>query len=259
MRITISYRDKVTIPSRGTIDTLVRLTKLRPPVSLQDVVGVTGTENKAKAFLVNASRSGIIIRGSWDTYYPVPPHAAMWSSLLMDYYRDLCRMHGALNVARIPHSFGCITASRMADYVPGIPIVAVPMEHFDDLERADVYGITATAEEFKRWSDNLGFKWPDGAFIMNVPTLPWDWTALLLGTIGQPREISAANEILSGRDVNEPMARYLNSVGLVTRREVIEKEIGVREPKHVVELRRRYAESLRQLNIMRGWRDEGPV
>ena len=71
MRITISYRDSIDLPSRGTVDTLVRLAKLRPPVSLQDVVGVTGTENKAKAFLVNASKSGIIIRGSWDTYYPV--------------------------------------------------------------------------------------------------------------------------------------------------------------------------------------------
>jgi hypothetical protein len=50
MRLTISYREQVSIPSRGTIDTLVRLTKRRPPISLQDVVEVTGTENKAKAF-----------------------------------------------------------------------------------------------------------------------------------------------------------------------------------------------------------------
>ena len=256
MRITISYRDSIDLPSRGTVDTLVRLAKLRPPVSLQDVVGVTGTENKAKAFLVNASKSGIIIRGSWDTYYPVPPHVALWSSLLMDYYRDVCRMDGALRRARIPHAFGCLTASMLADYVPGIPIVAVPMEHFSDLERAGVYGITTKEEEFRSWSDRLGFKWPDGAFIMNVPTLPWDWTALLLGAIGQPREIAAAKEILNGRHVGKAMARRLNSVGLVTRHDVIGKESGVAEPKHVVKLRGRYAESLRQLSIMRGKGDE---
>jgi hypothetical protein len=256
MRITIAYRDSIGLPSRGTVDTLVRLAKLRPPVSLQDVVGVTGTENRAKAFLVNASKSGIIIRGSWDTYYPVPPHAAMWSALLMDYYRDLCRMHGALKRARVPHAFGCLSASMLADYVPGIPIVAVPMDRFDRLERADVYGIAATPEEFGSWSDSIGFKWPDGAFIMNVPTLPWDWTALLLGAIGQPREISAAKGILKDREVDETMARRLNSVGLVTREDVIEKEFSVMEPKHVVELRSRYAESLRQLRIMRGEDDE---
>ncbi len=252
MRITIAYRDSIYLPSRGTVETLVRLAKLRSPVSLQDVVGVTGTENKAKAFLVNASKSGIIIRGSWDTYYLVPPHAALWTALLMDYYRDLCRMHGALKGAGIPHAFGCVTASMMADYVPGIPIIAVPMEDFDNLEKADVYGITATPEEFKSWSDRIGFKWPEGAFIMNIPLLPPEWTALLLGAIGQPREISAAKEILDGRDVDETMARRLNSVGLVTRDDVIEKEHSVQEPKHVIELRRRYAESLRQLNIMRG-------
>jgi hypothetical protein len=252
MRITIAYRDGMDLPSRGTVDTLVRLARLKPPVSLRDVVDITGTENKAKAFLVNASRSGIIIRGSWDTYYPVPPHAALWSALLMDYYRDLCRLHGALKRAGIPHAFGCVTASMMSDYVPGIPIVAVPMEDFDSLEKADVYGITATPKEFRSWSDRIGFKWPDGAFIMNVPLLPPEWTALLLGAIGQPREISAAKEILDGREVDATMARRLNSVGLVTRDDVIQKEPSVREPKHVIELRRRYAESLRQLNIMRG-------
>jgi hypothetical protein len=174
----------------------------------------------------------------------------------MDYYRDLCRIHGALKGARIPHAFACLTASRSSDYVPGIPIVAVPMEYFSGLERADVYGIAATDEEFRSWSDNLGFKWPDGAFIMNVPTLPWDWTALLLGAIGQPREISAAREILADRDVDEATARRLNSVGLVTRDDVIDKEFNVMEPKHVIELRNRYAETLRQLRVMRGEGDE---
>ncbi len=86
---------------------------------------------------------------------------------------------------------------------------------------------------------------------MNVPTLPWDWTALLLGAIGQSREVSAAKEILEGMDVDEAMARRLNAVGLVTRPDVLEKEFGVQEPKHVIELRRRYAETLRQLNVMR--------
>ncbi len=251
MRITIAYRDSITMPSRGTVDTLVRLARSKPPVSLRDVVEVTGTENKAKAFLVAASRSGVVIRGSWDAYYPVPPHTAVWSSLLMDYYRDLFRMHGALRMAGIPHAFGCLTASMLADYVPGMPIVAVPEGHFSDLERADVYGISAGEDEFGSWSGRLGFKWHDGTFIMNVPTLPWDWTSLLLGAIGQPREISAAREILDGRDVGVAMARRLNSVGLVTRDDVFEKELGVLEPKHVRELRRRYAESLRQLNVMR--------
>lgn len=251
MRTTISYGDRVMIPSRGTIDTLVRLTKMRSPVSFQDVVGVAGTENKAKAFLMNASGTGIIIRGFWDAYYPVPPHVAMWSSLLMDYYRDLFRMHGALSRASIPHAFACLTASTLADYVPGMPIVAVPLDQFADLERADVYGITVKGEDFKSLSGSMGFKWPDGAFIMNVPILPWDWTALLLGAIGQPREVSAAKEILKDRDVDEITARRLNSVGLVTRTDVLGKEFGVQEPKHVIELRRRYAESLRQFNIMR--------
>lgn len=251
MRTTISYRDSVEIPSRGTMDTLVRLTKLRPPVSLQDVVGVTGTENRAKAFLVNAARNGIIIHGSWDAYYPVPPDVAMWSSLLMDYYRYMFRMHGALKRAKVPHGFACLTASSQADYVPGMPIAAVPMEQFKDLERADVYGITLSGRDLKSRSGSMGFKWPDGTFIMNVPTLPWDWTALLLGAIGQTREVSAAKEILRGREVDEAMARRLNSVGLTTRPDVLGKEFGVQEPKHVIELRRRYAESLRQLNVMR--------
>jgi hypothetical protein len=251
MRTSISYGDSVNIPSRGTMDTLVRLAKLRPPVSLQDVVGVTGTENKAKAFLVNAARSGIVIHGSWDAYYPVPPHVAMWSSLLMDYYRDLFRMHAALSRAGIHHAFACLTASSSADYAPGKPIVAVPEEHFKDLERADVYGITLKGKDLRSRSGSMGFKWSDGTFIMNVPILPWDWTALMLGAIGQSREVSAAKEILEGRDVDREMARRLNAVGLVTRPDVLEKEFGVLEPKHVIELRRRYAESLRQLNVMR--------
>ena len=70
---------------------------------------------------------------------------------------------------------------------------------------------------------------------------------------------SAAREILEGRDVDDTMARRLNSVGLVTRDDVIEKESGVQEPKNVIELRRRYAESLRQLDIMRGEGGERPV
>ncbi len=251
MRTSISYGDSITIPSRGSIDTLIRLKKLRPPISVQDVTAVTGSENKAKAFLVNAARSGIIIHGSWDAYYPVAPHVAMWSSLLMDYYRDLFRMHSALRRARVPHAFACLTASSSADYAPGKPIVAVPGEHFKDLERADVFGITLNGEDIGSRSDSMGFKWSDGTFIMNVPALPWDWTALLLGAIGQSREVSAAKEILEGRDVGEAMARRLNSVGLVTRSDVLEKEFGVLEPKHVIELRRRYAESLRQLNVMR--------
>jgi hypothetical protein len=251
MRTSISYGDNVRPPSRGSIDTLVRLIKLRPPVSVQDVIRITGSENKAKAFLVNAVRSGILIYGSWDAYYPVPPHVAMWSSLLMDYYRDLFRLHSALKGARVPHAFACLTASSLADYVPGIPIVAVPMKKFMDLERADVYGITLKGEDFKSLSGSMGFKWSDGTFIMNVPTLPWDWTALLLGAIGQSREVSAAKDILKGKDVEEAMARRLNSVGLTTRPDVLEKEFGVQEPKHVIELRRRYAESLRQLNVMR--------
>jgi hypothetical protein len=253
MRTSISYREDVESPSRGTVDTLVRLMGLRPPVSLQDVMGVTGTENKAKAFLVNAVRSGILVRGSWDAYYPVPPHVAMWSSLLMDYHRDLFRMHGALKRADVPHAFACLTASSLADYVPSRPIVAVPGERFKDLERADVFGITLKGGDLKSRSDRMGFKWSDGTFIMNVPTLPWDWTALLLGAIGQSREVSAAKEILRGRkdDVDEAMARRLNSVGLVTRPDVLGKEFGVHEPKHVIELRRRYAESLRQLSVVR--------
>jgi hypothetical protein len=251
MRTSISYGDSVNIPSRGTMDTLVRLSKLRPPVSLRDVVGVMGSENKAKAFLVNAARSGIIVHGSWDTYYPVAPHVAMWSSLLMDYYRDLFRMHDALMGAGIPHAFACLTASSSADYVPGKPIVAVPEEHFENLERADVYGITLLGKDFKERSGTMGFKWSDGTFIMNVPTLSWDWTALLLGAIGQSREVSAAKEILKGRDVDREMAQRLNAVGLVTRPDILEKKFGVLEPKHVIELRRRYAESLRQLSVMK--------
>lgn len=251
MRRTISYGDTIRVPSRGTVETLVSLSRRRPPVSLQDVVAVTGTENAAKAFLTSAKRDGVVIHGSWDAYYPVPPHVAMWSSLLMAYHRDLFRMHGALSRARIPHAFACLTASTLADYVPGMPIVAVPIGHFKDLERADVFGITAKEEDYRSWSDRMGFKWTDGAFIMNVPTLPWDWTALLLGAIGQPREVSAAKEVLEGREVDEATARRLNSVGLVTRPEVLGKEFAVQEPKGVVELRRRYAESLRQLSVMR--------
>ncbi len=253
MRTSISYGDHSSIPSRGSIDILVRLARLRPPVSVQDVIAVTSSENLAKAFLVNAARSGIIIRGSWDAYYPVASHVAMWSSLLMDYYRDLFRMHSALKRARVPHAFACLTASSSADYAPGKPIVAVPGEHFKDLERADVFGITLKGEDMRARSGSMGFKWSDGTFIMNVPTLPWDWTALLLGAIGQSREVSAAKGILMGREdeVDAAMARRLNAVGLVTRPDVLEKEFGVLEPKHVIELRRRYAESLRQLNVMR--------
>ncbi len=251
MRTSISYGDIVSIPSRGSIDTLVRLIKLRPPVSVQDVTRVTGSENKAKAFLVNGVRSGILLHGSWDAYYPVPPHVVMWSSLLMDFYRDLFRIHAALKRARVHHAFACLTASSLADYVPGMPIVAIPMERFEDLERADVYGITLKGEDLESLSGSMGFKWSDGTFIMNVPTLPWDWTALLLGAIGQTREVSAAKEILKGREVDEAMARRLNSVGLTTRPDVLRKEFGVQEPKHVIELRARYAESLRQLSVMR--------
>ena len=253
MRTSISYVTSITIASRGSIDALVRINKMRPPISVKDVTGVMESQNKAKAFLVNAVRSGIVIHGSWDTYYPVPPHVAMWSSLLMDYYRDLFRIHGALTRAKIPHAFACLTASSQADYVPGMPIVAVPMEHFADLERANVYGITLKGEALKARSSSMGFKWSDGTFIMNVPTLQWDWTALLLGAIGQAREVSAAKEILKGQkgEVDVVMARRLNSVGLATRPDVLDKEFGVLEPKHVIELRRRYAESLRQLNVMR--------
>jgi hypothetical protein len=251
MRTSISYGDRPSLPSAGSIDTLVKLAGRRPPLSLQDIAVVTGSENRAKAFLVNAKRTGIIIHGSWDAYYPVPPHVAMWSCLLMDYHRALFRMHGALGRAGIPHAFACLTASARADYVPGMPIVAVPMEAFGNLERADVYGITLRGEEFGSRSGSMGFKWSDGTFIMNVPTLPWDWTALLLGAIGQPREVSAAKAILRGRDVDEAMARRLNSVGLATRPDVLGRELGVLEPKHVIELRRRYAESLRQLSLTR--------
>ena len=62
MRTSISYGDSITIPSRGSIDTLIRLKKLRPPISVQDVIRITGSENKAKAFLVNAVNSGILIQ-----------------------------------------------------------------------------------------------------------------------------------------------------------------------------------------------------
>jgi hypothetical protein len=225
---------------------------LRPPLTLQDVAGVTGTENRAKAFLVSAKGSGVVIRGSWDAYYPVPPHVALWSSLLPDYHRDLFRMHAALARARVPHAFACLTASSLADYAPGVPIVAVPTDRLGPLERADVFGVALEGEDLDSRSGTRGFKWPDGTFAMNVPTLPWDWTALILGAIGLPREVSAAREVLEGRHVDEATARRLNAVGLTVRPDVMGKESAVREPKHIAELRASYAESLRQFSVMRG-------
>ena len=253
MRLSLSYDEEARLPSKGMIRTLINLSRKRVPLSSQDVIAVMGSESSARAFLVKAEREGLLIRGSWDTYYPVPAHVAMWSSLLLGYYQDLFRIHGALKRAKVPHAFACLTASALADYVSRSPIVAVPREHFPNLSGADVFGITLDVEGFKVNTESMGFKWSDGTFIMNVPTLSWPWTALLLGAIGLSREVAAAKEIITGREdeLDDSMVRRLNSVGLSTRPEVFGKEFSVLMPKNMLELREKYAESLRLREVMK--------
>ena len=89
---------------------------------------------------------------------------------------------------------------------------------------------------------------------MNVPALPWDWTALVLGAIGLSRETTAAMGLLAGRagEVDDAMARRLNDVGLVTRPELLGREQGVIVPDVVTKHKARFAESMRRLELSKG-------
>jgi len=251
MRLTLAYKDDVRLPSRGTINTLVELYRKTPPITTKGVQQATRSESRAKAFLVQAEREGLMIRGKWGEYYPVPPHVALWSSLLMDYYRDLFRMHGALDRASVPHAFACLTASEMADYVPGRPITVVAEEHFERFVKADVFGLALSPRELRTKTHRIGFTWPDSSYAMNIPALSWDWTSLVLGAIGLRREMTAAKQMIKGREreIDDLMSRRLNSVGLSPRPDTLDKTPSVLVPVHILRLRQRYAESLRQLDL----------
>ncbi len=255
MRVSLLPPDDVAMPPKGLFRTFLRLEGSELPITVATATRHTPSVSSAKTFLALAEGEGLLMRVDWGRYLPVSPRVALASVLVRPYYRHLWRTHDALSRGGIPHAFACVTASKGADYVPGRPIVAVPSGRFSSLGRADVFGIAADDDALADPRRAVRFEWPDGAQAFEVLALSWDWTALVLGAIGLPRELAAARSLLKGRRVGHALARRLNAFGLSMGRPVVGSELSVEVPTHIIEMRRKYAESLRISEAMEGGRN----
>jgi hypothetical protein len=255
MRVPLEPPGEVSLPPKGLFRTYLRLEGSEPPITVAAASRVSPSLSSAKTFLALAEREGLLVRVDWGRYLPVSPRVALASVLVRPYYRRLWRTHDALSRGGVPHAFACLTASTGADYAPARPIVAVPVERLASMRRADAFGIEAGDDALTGPRGLVRFEWPDGGHAFEAPALRWDWTALVLGAIGLPRELAAARSLLEGRRVGDPLARRLNAFGLSPRKGVLGSEPSVQVPPHVLRSRRQYAESLRVSEAREATRD----
>jgi hypothetical protein len=119
--------------------------------------------------------------------------------------------------------------------------------------KADFFGLVIDPKDLVDHSSTVSFEWDEGTKAFEVRELDHFWTSLLFGAIGLPREVAAARRLLEGMDdFDDEKARRLNTYGLSPRKDVLEKEESVLVPDHIDEMRARYAEALRQLEVRGG-------
>ena len=245
--------EDVRIPSKGLLTMLINISDLEGPIGVHDVSTLDPSESGARVFLHNAEKAGLLVRGEHGKYYPVDLRVVLLSSLVTDYYRSIWRVHDVLTQEGIAHAFACLTSASVADYLPNRPIVAVTQEDFSKFSKADFFGLMLISKDLPPPVSKVSFEWDDGSPAFEVLELDWYWTALVLGAIGLPREITAARNLLEGREeIDDTMARRLNAYGLSPRKDVLDKEMSVLVPPHFDQMRARYAEALRQFEVRGG-------
>lgn len=253
MRLYLVRAEEYRAPARGLVQTLIGIQQLEAPLSLDDICPYFTSRSGAKVFLVRAEAEGLLLRGERNQYYPVSPNVALLSSLLPMYYKSLWRMHDILDGASVAHAFACLTTASVADYLPNSPILAVAEEDLPRFVKADVFGLAIDKEALISRSSTVSFEWPDGSDAFTLRELDAEWTSLILGAIGLPREVAAARRLLETmEEVDDSAARRLNAYGLSPRRDILEKEASVLVPPHFDEMRSRYAEALRQFQVREG-------
>lgn len=232
---------------------LLNITDIEGPIGVNDISTHDSSDSGARVFLHNAENAGLLIRGEHGKYYPVDLRVILLSSLVTDYYRSIWRVHDVLSREGVAHAFACLTYSSVAEYLPRRPIVAVTKEDFPKFSKADFFGLMMEAQDLPAHTSQVLFEWDDGSPVFEVLELDWYWTALVLGAIGLPREITAARRLLEGKEeIDDEMARRLNAYGLSPRKDVLDKELSVLVPPHFDQMRARYAEALRQFEIRGG-------
>ena len=133
------------------------------------------------------------------------------------------------------------------------PIVTVCQEDFPRFSKAGFSGLIIDSKYLNDHSSTLSFEWDDGTKAFEVRELDHFWTSLVLGAIGLPREVAAARRLLGGMDdIDDTRARRLNAYGLSPRKDVLEKEESILVPDHIDDMRARYADALRQLEVREG-------
>ena len=235
---------------------LLNITDIEGPIGVNDISTHDSSDSGARVFLHNAENAGLLIRGEHGKYYPVDLRVILLSSLVTEYYRSIWRIHDVLSREGVAHAFATLTSASIADYLPNRPIVALAKDDFPRFSKADVFGLMLDAQTLSEHASKVTFEWDDGEEAFDVLELDWDWTALVLGAIGLPREIAAARRLLEGRDdIDDEMARRLNAYGLSPRKDVLEKEQSVLVPPHFDQMRAWYAEAPRQLEVREGHTD----
>jgi hypothetical protein len=242
-------------PRRSFMGALLRFQGYGAPVSVEDAMRSAPSRNGARVLLFQMEAEGLLLRASHGRYYPVSPQVALLSGTLPPYYRALWRTHDALGRGRVPHAFACLTTMMHADYSPGRPIIAVSAETLMRLEGSDVFGMMPVSNGLRGLSNRVALEWPDGSKAFDAPALRWDWTALVLGAIGLPREIAAARRLIEGKEVGAGLARRLNAFGLSPVPGLLDREVSVIAPADVQRMRHRYAETLLLEEVRRAGSD----
>jgi hypothetical protein len=243
-------------PGRRFMGALLRFQDSDSPVSVDDAMKSARSRNGARVLLFQMEAEGLLLRAGHGRYYPASPQVALLSGTLPPYYRTLWRAHDALERGGLPHAFACLTTMMHADYSPGRPIIAMSAETLMRLEGSDVFGLMPVGKGLRDLSNRVALEWPDGSKAFDAPALRWDWTALVLGAIGLPREIAAARRLIEGKEIGARLACRLNAFGLSPWPGLLEKEVSVIAPADVKGMRRRYAETL-LLEQVRGAGSDG--
>ena len=256
MKLPLVHPNDLRLPPRGLLTNLLSLSHVEPPIGVSDLEAFDPSESGARVFLHNAERAGLVIRAEQGKYYPVDLRVILLSSLVTGYYRSIWRIHDVLSRAGVTHAFAVLANASLADYLPSRPVVALAEEDFPRFSKLDVFGLMLDAKELSRHASGVHFEWEDGEEAFDVLELDRCWTALVLGAIGLPREIAAARRLLETvDDIDDKMARRLNAYGLSPRKDTLEREMSVLVPPHFDQMRARYAEALRQMEVRGGGAD----
>jgi hypothetical protein len=253
MKLPYVRPENLRTPPKGLLTMLMRVSSLEGPIGVNEVGQFDPSDSGPRVFLHYAEKAGLLVHGTHGKYYHVDVRVVLLSSLITEYYRTMWRVHDVLERLGVAHAFACLTSASQADYLPSAPIVAITEADFPSFSKADFFGLVIDPKDLMDHSSIVTFEWDDGTKAFEVQELDHYWTSLLLGAIGLPREVAAARRLLEGMgDLDEDKARRLNAYGLSPRKDVLEKELSVLVPDHIDDMRARYAEALRQLEVRGG-------